>query len=370
MPPRKEQSAPIAEMTIRGARQSRPARGGRSRQSSALVAVLGLLAIGGLVVSPGNAFAHAVPGSASSTDLEGVPHFSHVFLIIGENTGYKQVNKENAPYLIGTVEPRSAWLTSYYGVTHYSLSNYVAMTSGQFTGCEQEDGSPASCHQNVDNLFHQLDVNGTSWTSWLESMPTPCDLNGSGSDSTLNKYAPKHNPAVYFDDIEGPGGNFSTNATSAECRANDVPMGTTGPDNASYLNGALANGTVGSFNYIVPNICEDSHDKCSKSVQRVAQFDDFLATEVPLILASPAWDNHSAIIITFDEGVLTGPHYADKHQNGGQVVFAVISPLVSDGTYGGTYDHYSLLRTLEDGFGISTHLGNASAASPISTIWT
>jgi hypothetical protein len=33
------------------------------------------------------------------------------------------------------------------------------------------------------------------------------------------------------------------------------------------------------------------------------------------------------------------------------------------------YDHYSLLRTLEDGFGISDHLRGAADASPISTIW-
>jgi hypothetical protein len=71
-----------------------------------------------------------------------------------------QINKSDAPFLLGTVEPGAAWLTSYFVVTHFSEANYAAMTSGQFTRCEQFDGSIASCHQNVENLFRQLDGAG------------------------------------------------------------------------------------------------------------------------------------------------------------------------------------------------------------------
>ena len=45
--------------------------------------------------------------------------------------------------------------------------DYVALVSGQYTDCEQEDGGIA-CHQNVDNLFHQLDRVGLTWNVWLE----------------------------------------------------------------------------------------------------------------------------------------------------------------------------------------------------------
>src|SRR5881227_3296199 len=84
---------------------------------------------------------------------EGVPAFGHVFTIIGENTELGQVNKTNAPYLIGTLKPTAAWLTDYFAVTHFSEANYAAMTSGQFTRCQQFDGSIASCHQQTPNLF-------------------------------------------------------------------------------------------------------------------------------------------------------------------------------------------------------------------------
>ncbi len=327
------------------------------------VALLGLLAFGavGLGVPTG--------ARAASAAHEGVPAFGHVFVIVGENTELVQVNAVDAPYLVGAVKPESAWLTNYFAVTHFSESNYVAMTSGQFTTCEQQDGSPASCHQNVDNLFHQLDAAGISWQSWMESMSAPCYLSKTGSDANLNVYAPKHNPAILYDDIEGPGGVWNATNPSTECMGQDIPAGTTGPDNMSYFNENLSTGTVARFNLIVPNECEDGHDNCLPPGNKVSQFDDFLAREVPLIETSPAFGSHGVIVILYDEGILTGTHYADKFGSGGNVVFTVLSPLVVPGTYGGAYDHYAFLRTLEDGFGLNAYLGNASLTAPISTIW-
>lgn len=100
-----------------------------------------------------------VPVAAQSSGQEGVPQFGHVFLIIGENTTYDHLNATNTPYLMGTIRPKAAWLTQYYAATHWSQANYVALISGQFTSCQQHDGGVA-CHQNVDNLFHQLDSFG------------------------------------------------------------------------------------------------------------------------------------------------------------------------------------------------------------------
>ena len=48
---------------------------------------------------------------------------------------------------------------------------------------------------------------------------------------------------------------------------------------------------------------------------------------------------------------------------------AIISPLAVPGSYGQKYYHYSLLRTLEDGFRLGGYLGNANAISPIASIW-
>src|SRR5436309_2236173 len=102
-----------------------------------------------------------------------VPQLGHVFLIIGENTDYGHVTATNSPYTIGTLKPRSAWMTNYYAATHWSQANYVALTSGQFNHCQQQDGGIA-CHQDVDNLYHQLDLAGIGWTTWLEDEGIRC----------------------------------------------------------------------------------------------------------------------------------------------------------------------------------------------------
>ena len=110
----------------------------------------------------------------AGTPSEGVPAFGHVFLIIGENTTYSHLTPANAPFLMGTIRPQAAWLSSYYAATHWSQANYVAMVTGQFTRCEQRDGGIA-CHQNVGNLFHQLDLAGLTWNCLLYTSPSPRD---------------------------------------------------------------------------------------------------------------------------------------------------------------------------------------------------
>jgi hypothetical protein len=325
-----------------------------------LLATLSTVAVLGLVMT------------AQATASDSVPTFGHVFLIIGENTTYSQLNKNSAPYLLGTIQPESAWLTNYWAATHYSESNYVALTSGQFTECEQHDGSIASCHQNVPNLFNQLDqtYGAGAWTSWMESMPAPCYLANAGADSTLNKYRAKHNPALIYDDVAGTWSG-TTFTPSNECLNQDIPAGTTGPNNMDAFNNALEFGDVSRFNLIVPNECEDGHDNCAPTGNRILQFDDFLRREVPQILASPAFGSNGVLIITYDEAVTSSPNRALKVDNGGQVANAVISPLVNTGLYGNMWDHYSLLRTLQDGLGLSGlgYLGAAESATPINTIW-
>lgn len=326
-----------------------------------LATALGVLALG---VWP------AAAGSA--TGIEGVPVFGHVFVIIGENTELGQINKSNAPFLLGTVKPGAAWLTSYFAVTHFSEANYAAMTSGQFTNCQQFDGSIASCHQDVENLFHQLDTAGVPWQSWMESMPAPCFVTSAGAAKTLNHYGAKHNPAIFYDNVEGLGGVWSADPSgqSAECLANDIPTGGTGPNDMSTFNRAVTTGNVGRFNFVVPNECEDGHDNCKPQGNGVAQFDAFLAKEVPLIENSPAFGSDGVLIITFDEGTSNqGPGSSKQFSGGGNIAFAVVSPLAQPGLYGNVYNHYSLLRTLEDGFGITDHPANAATADAINTIW-
>src|SRR5258708_11469260 len=177
--------------------------------------VLGSLLAVGCAAGPVSAAAVADPGvsrtgTAIATGAEGVPRLGNVFLIIGENTTYSHLTTTNAPFLMGTVRQKGAWLSNYYAATHWSQANYVALVTGQFTRCEQQDFGTA-CHQNIDNLYHQMDVAGLSWKVWLEAGTAKCDT-GSGGSPARNPARPRTglyttgNPPASVHNTGGPRG--------------------------------------------------------------------------------------------------------------------------------------------------------------------
>lgn len=340
----------------------------RMRRASLVLAALVLaVCFGGAARQPATA-------TASST-IEGVPRMGHVFLIIGENTTYSHLTTTNAPYLMSTVRPASAWLTNYFAATHWSQANYVALTSGQFTKCEQQDYG-AACHQNVDNLFHQIDLTGQTWKTWLEGGTARCDTGSGGScppqgPCPLTGFYTTGNPAILYDNVEGAGGVWSATNKSQECLNNDVYA--SDPTDANpmlHFDDALASGKVPTFNLILPNGCEDGEGNCAPVNNRYTQFDNFLAREVPKIEASPSFGSNGVIVITYDEDERAGG-VAKKNGfgSGGHVVCAIISPLVTPGEYGTKAYAYSLLRTIEDGLAVSGHVGNANAVTAIGSVW-
>jgi Phosphoesterase family len=313
------------------------------------------------------------PAAAQNSNEEGVPRLGHVFLIIGENTTYDHLNSTNAPYLMGTIRPNSAWLTQYYAATHWSQANYVALVSGQFTKCEQQDYG-VLCHQNVDNLFHQLDVAQLTWKTWLEGGSARCDTGSGGTCSSetacpLTGFYTTGNPAILFDNIEGANGVWSPTDVSPECMQNVLPAGDE-KDPMGLFNQALAAGQVANFNFIVPNGCDDGEANCGQIHNRYTQFDSFLAREVPLIQQSPAFGPNDVIIITYDEDERAGG-MAKKNGfgQGGHVACAILGPFAVPGEYDHPFYHYSVLRTLEDGFGITQYVGNANGVTPITGMW-
>lgn len=98
------------------------------------------------------------------------------------------------------------------------------------------------------------------------------------------------NPAILFDDIEGPEGVWSATNPSQECLQNAVPAGDQN-DPMAFFNQALATGQVANFNLIIPNGCEDGESNCAPLNDRYTQFDNFLAREVPLIATDTASPN-------------------------------------------------------------------------------
>src|SRR5438046_5522408 len=134
-------------------------------------------------------------------------------------------------------------------------------------------------------------------------------------------------------------------------------------------NADVSTGQVARFNMVIPNGCDDGEANCKPVNNRYTQFDNFLAREVPKIQASPAFGRHSVIVITYDEDERAGG-LAKKNGfgSGGHVVCAILSPLAARGSHSHKYYHYSLLRTVEDGFRPPGHLATAAPAAPLSRI--
>lgn len=262
-----------------------------------------------------------------------VPAFKHIFTIVMENTSYDTIAQSpDAPYmhsLAGTY----GLATSYYGVTHPSLPNYLALIGGDTFGITSDC---TACTVDAPNLVDQLEATGHSWKAYLESMPSACFL---GNSDPL--YKQKHNPFIYFDNIR---------TSPARC-AQLVPL--------TQLTADLASGQVPDYVWITPNMCNSLHDCAIKTG------DDWLRAWVEPILASPAWRDQGVLFITFDESDQNNSGGCCQYGMGGQVVTLVISPLGRPAYRSPRpYSHYSLLRTIEAAWGMPPLANSGCACSP------
>ena len=111
--------------------------------------------------------------------------------------------------------------------------------------------------------------------------------------------------------------------------------------------------TFPKVSFVTPELCRDMHD-CS-----VSKGDTWLKNNLGAY-ATWAESNNSLLILTFDE---------DNRLSGNRITTVLYGQPVKPGsTSGETYNHYNVLRTLEDMYG-TAHAGHAASASDISGIW-
>ncbi len=261
----------------------------------------------------------------TSTSHALLPNFSHIFIILLENKESSAVvGNSAAPYLNG-LAAQYARATNYFGVTHPSLPNYLALIGGDTFGITSDC---TTCFVSAENVIDQIETSGRTWRAYMESMPRPCFL------GDTQAYKQKHNPFIYFDDIR----------TNPDRCDRIVPL--------SQFDADLQSNALPNYIWITPNICNDMHD-CGIDVG-----DQWLKLWVPKILASSAWQDNGVLFITFDEGGTQSG--CCTYAAGGQVDTLIIAPTVKRGfTSSAEYDHYSLLRTIEEAWGLPL-LGNAS----------
>jgi phosphatidylinositol-3-phosphatase len=265
-----------------------------------------------------------------------VPSLAHVFVVLMENLGVQAASSTPA---FAHLAQRYQSTTHWYAVAHPSLPNYLALTSGSTWGV---DSDCTDCNQSEPNLGSQLQGAGISWDGFFEDMPSPCFL---GAQSPDGNYAKKHDPFAYFTDIRDD---------PALC-SHLQPLSALAP----LLSGPA--GAVPRFVWVTPNLCHDGHD-CSPT-----DAGSWLSGFVSEVTASSAYKDGGMLVVTWDESdgsddsaMNTTTGAVTSSGGGGQLLTLVMVPGAPAGrVLPGPYDHYSLLRTIEDSFGLP-RLGHAA----------
>jgi hypothetical protein len=300
------------------------------------------------------------PGKAAeAATAPAFPQYDHVFLLVEESMGYTAIIGNQYAPTFNVLAKDYGVATNYTGVGDPSEPNYVAMLGGDTFGITDDSPYWFPGHTvSAANLLSQLEGAGKNWRGYFQDMPYagyrgycyPDKCNGIPDADTL--YVSKHNGIVNFADLQTP-----------TEMAKMFPL--------AQLSADLAAGTVPNFSYIVPNECTDMHGAppwCVDSdntgtVQQswlIANADRFVGQLVNEITSSAMWKTgNNAIVITFDEG----------NKASSQIATFVITNHGPRGVADKTsYNHYSLLASLQQTFGLGCLL-NSCSATPMTSLF-
>jgi phosphatidylinositol-3-phosphatase len=254
---------------------------------------------------------------------------SHVIVIMMENEESTDVIGAPAAPYANLLARRYGVATQSFAITHPSLPNYLALTSGSTHGITSDC---TACSVAAPNIVDQLEAAHISWKAYLENAPAACF-----KGATAGEYAKKHSPFAYYDDVAG-----------SPHRCNKlVGFGALASD--------LGHGRLPTYAWISPNLCDDGHD-CG-----VAGGDRFLARTVPSLLAELG--PHGFLVLTWDEGS-SDAGCCGRAARGGHIPTILAGPEVRRGGQDGQpVDHYGVLGTIEEALGLPPLAGAADPHS-------
>lgn len=253
--------------------------------------------------------------ACGSSTAPAVTH-GNVFLIVMEN---KTPDEALAGVFTASLASAHGVAEDYHAVAHPSVPNYLALSSGQTWGV-QDDSYHLLPRQDLGD---QLTSAGVPWRAYMEGLGA-----GGCLDSPL-PYDPGHNPFAFY---------------GGACPSNVVPF--------TELAGDLGGSKPPRFSWIGPDACHDQHS-CS-----IPAGDQWLRETVALITGSPAWVRGSVLFITWDE---------DDGSSDNRVLTLVVRPGDQHTVSQVAYDHYSLLATIEDLLGVP-RLANAAHATAMTDL--
>jgi phosphatidylinositol-3-phosphatase len=268
----------------------------------------------------------------SMNALSQVPAPAHVVIVVEENRDYAQViGAAAAPYINSlAADTGAALFTQSFALIHPSQPNYLMLFSGSNQGITN-DSLPKNLPFSKDNLGGLLIKAGKTFAGYSEDLPQ-AGFEGEKS----GEYARKHNPWA----------NWQNAASCA------IPLSANRPFTAFPANFD----SLPAVAFVCPNLTHDMHNGTDPAAMTTA--DTWLRDHMDGYIQW-AKKNGSLLILTFDEG---------KEKGDNRIVTIFIGAMVKHGDYSEKIDHYSVLRTVEDMFGLS-HAGSSATASAITDCW-
>ena len=232
--------------------------------------------------------------------------FDHVLIIVLENEDNAKVLAN--PYMKALAD-RGRRFADYNGLFHPSYPNYLALVAGDFFHTILDHQKDIAARTIAD----LLEAHHLTWTQYAENYPGHCFLGEHNSDKL---YYRKHVPFLSFKSIQ----------TTARC-ANVVSA-------AQFDSHHLPN-----YAFFTPNMKNDGHNT------GLAFAAKWLQGFLDPILADASVMKDTLVVVTFDESAT---------QSSNHIYTVFLGDMVKPGVDTNHYDHYNLLRTIEDNFGVGT----------------
>jgi phosphoesterase family protein len=273
--------------------------------------------------------------------------FEHVLVIVLENQDYDAVMSHD--YFRALAE-RGTLFTHYNGLFHPSYANYLALVGGKYFGTVKDDQRDIPPSERT--IADLLEAKGLGWRQYAEGYPGGCYAGKSASGSL---YERKHVPFMSFQSITRNAARCGNVVPAREFDRKRLP----------------------AFALYSPDMCHDGHDICGNVLARAKgwlgsipganrvglanrQLDQaaaWLEAFLEPLLADPQVMNDTLVVVTFDES-------QDSAHNHIYTVF--LGGMVERGALvHACYDHYNLLRTIEDNFALGTLGAEDANSTPI-----
>lgn len=249
------------------------------------------------------------------------PQPAHVVIVIEENRAAAHIIGNSSAPFINALAAGGANMAQSFAETHPSEPNYLALFAGSTLGLTSD-----ACPVNggaTPNLATELLSAGYTFAGYAEGLPAV-----GSTVCSAGKYARKHVPWANFTNVPA---------------ANSLPF-------SAFPAGNYA--ALPTVSFVIPNNDDNMHDGS------IAQGDAWLSRELTGY-ANWAVANNSLLIVTWDE---------DDGGPRNQIPTIIYGGHVQPGTYTEQINHYSVLATLEQMYGLP-RLGYAATAAPIATIW-